>query len=225
MRRVMLLVSVLFIAVMVPGAWAGPRVIKLRLQTFIQRGLPERDVLVERDGLSADQVNRVAPYEIKGAVMLSKMAFTTTKGHKIAPEFGRMVGPFPKGQALGFTFGQWLAARGAGGLAVDGDAVELKLSFQRLIPNGLYTLWCVPVGSPDTPCGAADGTQNVIRPDANGNATFEVKMTPMPAHMKKTGTIIALAYHSNGKTYGGEPGEFGVATHVSLVVIAPPLEP
>jgi len=211
--------------IVVTTVLAGPSVVKLRLKTFIERGLAERDVLVEKGGTAAGMVDRVSPFEIKGAAILSKPVYATTKGNTHAAAFGGTPGPFPKGPALGFTLGQWLAARGAGTLTVDGDVVELKLSFRRLVPNGVYTVWCVPVGGSDTPCGAADGSQNLLRVDASGNARFEAKMAPMPAHMKTTGTIIALAYHSDGKSYGKEPGWFGQSTHVQLVVVSPPLSP
>lgn len=224
MRRVVLAGSLLLVLMVATTVSAG-RVDKLRLTTFIERGVTERDVLVEKEGLAAGMVDRVSPFEIKGAAILSKPVYATTKGNTVAAAFGRTPGPFPKGPALGFTLGQWLAARGTGTRAVDGDTVELKLSFRRLVPNGVYTVWCVPVGGEDAPCGAADGSQNLIRADVSGNARFEARMTPIPAQMKTTGTIVALAYHSDGKSYGKIPGMFGQYVHVQLVFVVPSISP
>ncbi len=225
MRRVLLLASILLIAVTEPAASASPAVVKLRLTTFIQRGAPERDVLIEKPGLPAGQVDRVAPGEIKGREVLSKTLFTTTTGAKRAPDFGRMMGPLPKGTSLGLTLGQWLAAQGTGTLTATGGNYELKLAFRRLVPNGVYTMWCDTLGGAHTPCGAPDGSENVIKADSSGNATFSARLTVAPAIIQKVGMVFGLAYHSNGKTYSNEPGEFGVSTHVQLAVVVPPLAP
>lgn len=130
------------------------------------------------------------------------------------------LGPFPKGASLGFTLQQWLAATGSGAYTITGDKAELNLAFQKLVPNGVYSVWCSRLSFPpnvkivDTPCGAADGSQNAFKADAQGNATYTVKTKALPDSTKETATVVALAYHSDGKTYGAKPGEFGLNSHV-----------
>jgi hypothetical protein len=125
------------------------------------------------------------------------------------------LGPFPKGAALGFTLGAWLAASGSGTYTPNGDTAMLDVSFQKLVPNGVYTVWCSRITFPpnvsieDKPCGASDGSQNVVKADASGNASFKLDMKPLQASTKETASVVALAYHSDGKTYGTSPGDFG----------------
>ena len=125
---------------------------------------------------------------------------------------------------------QWLSAIGTGTYVVDGDNAELKLSFQKLVPNGVYTLWCSRLTFPpnanvvDRPCGAADGSQNVLKADSNGNAVFNLKIKALEASSKETVSLLALAYHSDGKTYKDKPGDFGLNSHVQIFFMIPPPE-
>jgi hypothetical protein len=37
-----------------------------------------------------------------------------------------------------------------------------------------------------------------------------------------TTSMLAINWHSNGKTYGGHPGAFGSVAHIPLFVMLPP---
>src|SRR3989338_1794410 len=50
------------------------------------------------------------------------------------------LGPFPKGESLGFTLEQWLSASGIGIYSVDGENADLELSLKNLVPGGVYTV-------------------------------------------------------------------------------------
>ncbi len=89
--------------------------------------------------------------------------------------------------------------------------VAPDLSFRHLVPHGLYTLWCF-AGSL-TPCGASDGSENSFQADAAGNASVTLRLAPL-----RPKTIIAIAYHSDGQSHGPLPGDFGLNTHVQLMV-------
>ncbi len=138
------------------------------------------------------------------------------------------LGPFDKGKSLGFALGQWLDASGIGIYSVkDAENAMLDLSFKKLIPNGVYTLWCSRVTFPpepkmvDIPCGKEDGSDNIFNADDKGNGYFSVGLKPLEASTKENAALIALAYHSDGKTYGASPGDFGANSHVQLFFLVP----
>ena len=137
------------------------------------------------------------------------------------------LGPFDKGKSLGFTLGQWMGASGIGVYSVDDENAELELSFKNLVANGVYTLWCSRITFPpepkivDMPCGAEDGSQNSFTADAKGIGTFSLKLKPLEVSTKETASMIALAYHSDGKTYGANPGDFGLNSHVQIFFLMP----
>ncbi len=137
------------------------------------------------------------------------------------------LGPFEEGKSLGFTLGQWLAATGSGIYSVDRGNAVLNLSFENLVPKGVYTVWCSRLTFPpnsnivDLPCGAADGSENVFNTDEEGSANFNLKLKPLEQSTKETASAIAIAYHSDGKTYGANPGDFGLNSHVQLFFLMP----
>jgi len=137
------------------------------------------------------------------------------------------LGPFDKGKSLGFTLQQWLSASGIGIYSVDDENAELDLSFKNLVPNGIYTIWCSRITFPpnpniaDMPCGAEDGSENSFTADDKGAGSFSVKLKPLEASTKETASMVALAYHSDGKTYGASPGDFGSNTHVQIFFMMP----
>ena len=137
------------------------------------------------------------------------------------------LGPFDKGKSLGFTLGQWLSTSGIGIYSVDNENAELDLSFKNLVPNGVYTVWCSRITFPpepsivDMPCGAEDGSENSFAADEKGAGSFSLKLKPLEASTKETASMIAVAYHSDGKTYGASPGDFGSYTHVQIFFTMP----
>lgn len=137
------------------------------------------------------------------------------------------LGPFDEGKKLGFTLGQWLAATGEGTYNVDKGNAVMNFSFSKLVPDGVYTLWCSRVTYPpsfkvvDVPCGAANGSENSFIADSDGNGAFLLKLKPLEDSTSETVSIIALAYHSDGKTYGALPGDFGLNSHVQVFFILP----
>jgi hypothetical protein len=60
----------------------------------------------------------------------------------------------------------------------------------------------------------------VAGPD--GRAVFEHTFSPpleMSGHW--TSSMLAIAWHSDGRTWGGVPGDFGLNAHVPLFVLLP----
>ena len=141
------------------------------------------------------------------------------------------IGPWQKGKALGITLGEWFAAEGhAQYTCTDGEGY-IKATFQQLVPNGVYTLWhdffvwppTEPfIGTYDLPFGARDGSENTFTADAQGNAVFERTFKPcLQLSGEQLLAELAIAWHSDGKTYGHEPGVFSTNTHVQMYVGLP----
>jgi WD40 repeat protein/serine/threonine protein kinase len=131
-------------------------------------------------------------------------------------------GPFPKGEPLGFTLGEWLSAIGRGSYTVNGSKATATMVFDKLVPNGLYTLWCVEIHTPpeptmvERPCGAPDGSQNTFTADANGHAEVTIEIDAFPPSTERVFYSIALAYHSDGLTHGPSVGRHGLNAHAHI---------
>ncbi len=140
-------------------------------------------------------------------------------------------GPYPIGKSLGLTLGQWFAAKGSGRYTCTNGSGQLSLNFENLVPDGLYTLWhdffAWPptdpfIGTYDLPLGARDGSENSFVADAEGKAQLAKTFKPC---LQLTGehllADLAIAWHSDQRTYGPLPGEFSTNTHVQLYVTLP----
>jgi hypothetical protein len=120
-----------------------------------------------------------------------------------------------------------LAATGSGAYTVLGDKTELDLSFEKLVPNGVYTLWRATISAPpsfrivDIACGSPYGTDNTFVADEQGNAQVQLLTTTMPDAGEGYMPVVAIAYHSDGKTYGEYPGAFGLNSHVQILAFVP----
>ena len=137
------------------------------------------------------------------------------------------LGPFDGGSPLGFTLQQWLGASGIGIYSVDNENAQLDLSFNDLVPNGVYTAWCSRIKLPpmpailDLPCGLDDGSENSFTADEKGSASFSLKLAPLESSTEAVASVIAVAYHSDGQTHGASPGDFGLNSHVQLFYMFP----
>ena len=157
--------------------------------------------------------------------------YTSRGSHHHDPFDQKQVGPFDKGKDLGITLADWLNASGTATFTCNEGWGKLKASFQNLLPNSTYTVWHffmpapppVPfTGTLDIPLGDRKGTQSVFITDENGNAEFEVtfeRCLQLSGDQLMSGLAIAL--HSDGQTYGPEPGAFGKKTHVHLFAMLP----
>lgn len=125
-----------------------------------------------------------------------------------------------------------IGSKGSGTYTLAGDQAILDFSFSNLVPQGVYTVWCTRITESETgiadvqmPCGAVDGSQATFEADEQGEATFELTMTALPASRHEAFSLICVAYHSDGQTYGQSPGDFGRVTHVQLCSAESPPAP
>lgn len=200
----------------------------LQFVNHIQANLPEQDVFMQSPD-KQNQVVRVEGDQAKEASISAKTVYAASSAVEHDPfKLGdNPLGPYPKGKSLGFTLTEWLGAQGGGTYMIDGESAQLDLNFQKLVPNGVYTVWCSRLTFPpnpavvDRPCGVEDGSENVFKADAEGAGVFNLKMKPLEESTKETASLIALAYHSDGKTYGEKPGDFGLNSHVHIFAMIP----
>ncbi|MBI4173654.1 MAG: hypothetical protein HY519_02950 [Candidatus Aenigmarchaeota archaeon] len=207
------------------GAVVGkPSKIEMSFVNHVQSGLPEQDVFVERN----NSVYRLEAREAAASIYATPLFAAAQEANHDPFKLGaNPLGPYPKGKPLGFTLGDWLAGAGSGSYAVDGQTAGLNLRFTKLVKNSAYTVWCSRMqlapqfAITDLPCGKPDGSENVFQTDGVGNGAFSLKLNTLPASSKSEVTAIAIAYHSDGKTYGADPGVFGVNSHVQLFYLLP----
>ncbi len=196
----------------------------------LEAALAEQDVFVEKVGLSSDQVVRVEPDDtLSNASVLYQMVYAaaTATPHDPFKTGPNPLGPFAKGKLLGFTLFQWLSSSGQGTYLSNGTDALLSLNFQGLVPKGVYTVGCRLLTSPpsvnivDAPCGAPDGSQNVFTADGVGAAQISIGMPALPDSTNKTASLVTVVYHSDGKTYGASPGDYGLNSHMQLIYVVP----
>lgn len=195
-------------------------------RTHLEMDLPEQDVYIEREPGSG-QVYRVT----KGDNDMSAPLFKTAVETEHDPFNPDAIGPHPKGEPLGLTLGQWLKHRGTGTYTYEDGVGHLDLEFSGLVPNGVYTMWHAFIALPptepfsgtlDLPLGARDGSESVFVADAKGTARFVHRFRPgLQMSDVWTTSMLAINYHSDGKTWGGSPGKFGLNAHVPLFVMLP----
>ena len=196
-------------------------------------GMLTTDGMVEQDVFMIDPANAGQVRRIPAAQVANHMG-TVLYASTVAPPFEPMEAAptetYPKGEALGFTLGDWLKAKGSGSYACDGHKATIKASFQGLVPNGVYTMWNFIDLDPPTdpwqglllPAGKRDGSQSIFKSDAKGNATYEQVVEPCP-QLSDTQSLagLAIAWHNDGKTYGISPGGLGVVSHAQLMTMFP----
>ena len=130
-RSTLLVAMVLFAALIVSACTsivAQPQTQTFELQSLshIAMGLPEQDVYIEREPGSG-QVVRVAPGEEAEALDMPIYAAAEMVDHNLFATGDAPFGPYVKGQALGMTLGEWLAAGGQGTYTVTGDRLPSSI--------------------------------------------------------------------------------------------------
>lgn len=204
-------------------------VIELRWNTLFGMGLPEQFVFVMND--DDGTVSRVTPDAPLS--QLEEPIYTMASAENFIFDPFQLsdnpLGPFEAGDPLDMTLRDYLGARGSGTYTADGDIATVDLSFDRLMPNGVYTLWCSTLHRPpefeviDRPCGAADGSENAFTSDEHGELQIQMSFPVLDLPTETSLSIIAIAWHSDGQTYGDHPGNFGTVTFVPLrALVIPP---
>jgi hypothetical protein len=165
----------------------------------------------------------VRPQDLEAETLARPLYRSTVKIENDFMEAPFEVGPFEKGDQLDFTLTEWLSAKGQGTYTVKGSWAEVELALENLLPEGVYTVWCSEFLLPpvarinEKPCGAPDGSENIFIADALGRASILLEFDAFPPSTKEKIYVIALAYHSDGQTYGPVPGDHGRNLHIQLI--------
>ncbi len=200
--------------------------LELAFITHLEADLPEQDVYIEREPGSG-LVYRVT----QGDHDMEAAVYRAAESVPHNPFDPAAIGPYPKGEPLGMSLGQWLAQRGRGTYACRDGVGALDIEFTGLVPNGVYTMWhafmALPPTEPfsgtlDLPLGARDGSESVFKAESDGSARFVRSFSPcLEMSDDWTTSMLALNYHSDGKTYRADPGQFGTNAHIPLFVMLP----
>ncbi len=204
--------------------------IELTFKNHLQKDMVEQHVYVEREAGSG-QVYRVTTVDKHR--YLNSPDYGTDEIVAFAPLDHGAVGPYQIGKALGFTLGDWLAATGTARYRCDGDDGKVEATFDKLVPNGVYSMWYVMAPRPPLepfkvlpmPLGARDGSQSHFRADANGHGELSVSLSPcLQLSGRQVDTFLAIVWHSDGKTYGASPGPFSKMAHIQFFTEPFPIE-
>lgn len=203
-----------------------PQAIELAFVTHLDMEMPEQDVFIQRQP-GSQQVYRVTV----GDNNMQAPLYAAAENIPHDPFSAAANGPHPKGKQLNMKLGDWLRQHGRGSYVCNNGEGVLDTRFSGLVPNGVYTMWyafmALPPTEPfngtlDLPLGARDGSQSVFSADADGNAVYQRRFKPcLEMSNQWTTAMLAIAWHSDGKTYGGEPGAFGANAHIPLFVMLP----
>ena len=209
------------------GPYDQPVSFDLTFSLGLDDDLAEQDIFVEQVPGSG-QVYR--PSVGKHDLGLPLYATAEPVAHR--PFQPEDLGPWNKGKPIGVTLGEWLEAGGEGTYGCRDGKGTLDVSFTKLVPNGVYTLWYAFLawppsgpfvgGTHEQPVGARDGSQAVFTADAQGNAIVERSFVPcLPLAGYLEAAQLAVIYHSDGKTDGSQPARFASDCHVHLYVNLP----
>jgi hypothetical protein len=199
--------------------------IVLAFSTHLQADLPAMDVFIEREQ-GAEHVYRPTNRDSQ-----NKMLFRTSAAVARASFDLQRIGPYPKGDAFNMTLGDWAGHSGSGTYRCRDGEGTLNAEFSGLVPNGMYTMWhtftAVRATRPfsgylDLPLGARDGSTSIFVANGDGEATFSRTFAPCLQMSDAWLTaMLAVNFHSDGRTHAGLPGDFGQNVHTPLFVVLP----
>jgi hypothetical protein len=197
----------------------------------VKAGLIEQDVYVEKTAGSGE-VYRINPDEFETYKDAPVYGTATVTHH--APFNASHNGPYAKGQALNMTLGEWLSGTGKATYVCKSGKGSIQASFSNLVPNGIYTMWYAlaakkhmgcedcPFSTIDFPMGGGDGSSSIFTAGSDGGADYQASFEPcLEMSDDRLMAMLAIAYHSDGNTYGPGPGPMGLGSHVQLFVGLP----
>ena len=136
------------------------------------------------------------------------------------------------------TLSKWLRIDGTARMKCQGNGTRVTLKYTGLIPNGVYSTWVVVFDGSNLlgagALGRPDGTQNHFRASSSGEGQLDVIMPPgvlsfIPYTIGScllnnppiSEVQIHTAYHIDGQTHGGVPGDdcsFAIPLAFSFIV-------
>lgn len=218
------------IAALVPAQMAqagtASEPLKIAFAFHVDADLPEQDVFIEREE-GTGLVYRVTIDDRDLTAPLYRTAYPLHHN----PFDAGAVGPYARGEALDLNLGEWYAAEGEATYHCQEGTGHMEATFSGLVPEGVYTMWHFFMANPQTnpfigtfdlPVGARDGTQSMFVADTQGDAAFVREFQPcLQMSGVQLAAGLAVAWHSDGMTYGPLPGEFATRSHIQLFTVLP----
>ena len=105
---------------------------------------------------------------------------------------------------------------------------EVRIDFEGLYPDGVYTVWVVHAPGEHRPLGGNDGQNNYFTADGHGEYTLEtvdqpseltlppgesggeIPVTQHPLHEIPGDFFFVVAYHYDNRTWDSQPGPYWV---------------
>ncbi len=221
-----MLTTIMAAALATTGLSAQEVRLEVEFVDHLGAGMIEQDVYVALpDGAG---VQRVTPETYRH--FLRQPLFATAAEVHHDPMNPLALGPFPQGAPLGITLEQWMGAEGRLTYTCSGGTGRVEADFEGLVPQGLYTAWYAFMPNPatrpfttyDLPLGARDGSQSVFTSDEAGMARVVREFSPcLQLSGRQLTAMLAVAWHSDNRSWGSNPGPFGSATHLHLFAPLP----
>ena len=128
---------ILFLLFCLGAIWCQDDVsLKIAFMTHLDMNLPEQDVYVEKEP-GSNEVWRVT----KGFHNMKAELYKTATATPHDPFNPDALGPFPKGEPIGMTLGEWLKHRGTGNYTCNNGRGNLDMEFTGIGPQwSLYNV-------------------------------------------------------------------------------------
>lgn len=201
--------------------------IELTFGMYATDGMVEQDVFIENPA-NANEVVRIPVSKVSNH--METQLYAAGEEPPYEPMKLEPTDSYPKGTDLGITLRDWLSAKGSGSYSCDGKKGNIDAKFEGLRPNATYTMWNFIEADPPTepwqgmvwPAGERDGSQSVFQSDTEGKGDFKLTVEPcLQLSGNQSIAGLAIAWHSDGKTYGFSPGGLGMVSHAQLMTIFP----
>ena len=179
----------------------------------ISMDLPIQDAFID---VGDDQVMRPTVLDAETLAMPVYRTAVEVPLDFFEPPFD--TGPYPKGEPMNMTLGEYVGVVGYGTYTPHGDTATVELDFERLVPGGVYTMWCnilnfVELSMIEAPCISPGDQYYRFIAGEDGRAQITMILDAFPPSTDEAVYEIAVGYHSNGLTYGPEMGKHGQDAH------------
>jgi hypothetical protein len=124
-----------------------------------------------------------------------------------------------QGKPLGFTVGEWFAARGSVTVSPAGSDTRASLTFSGLIPHGRYSMFENHFAATGITFAPLDGTGKTNSFNAGADGTAKLSLT-VPGRISHADGVL-LVFHSDGVDHGMHRGDIGVNAHHQLIMRMP----
>jgi hypothetical protein len=147
-----------------------------------------QDVFIVLNDTLPEEIYRIGRKDAEKPKNMARQIFGASKSitHDFNASSPYPLEPDSKGRNLNITLRQWLAGTGTGTYVERNNNATMDLTFHKMIPNGVYSVWCTLISIPPNfreqyiPIGAIDGSQNIYKTNSNGEGVFNIDINALP---------------------------------------------